>query len=221
MRPSSDHDSRIRGNLPSGGRILVIDDQPSMRRVCEFALRGDGLVADGETSPIRALARLAEGEHFDAILLDHAMPEMEGIVLLRALESVTGHGPVVFASAHADGAIAREAMGHGVWDFLAKPFTPVGLRRAIRRILMRANAVAQGDRRALALLHANRREFALARRAIEASARSEDMLLLGLLLDIQGMRDGAERCFSACGWPLNWARGGPDIWGLLAQQLDV
>ncbi|MBC8011007.1 MAG: response regulator, partial [Burkholderiales bacterium] len=134
-------------------RILIVDDEPSMRRVCAFALRGAGWRPETEGSSLAALQRVLGGERYDALVLDYAMPELDGLEFLRRLQALGPEvrPPVLMASAHADGATACAALGLGVWDFLAKPLTPEDLRRRVRRLLDRPAAAARGEARPQAL----------------------------------------------------------------------
>lgn len=204
-------------------RVLVVDDEASVRRVCTFALRAEGWGAVGEESPRAALARLAAGERFDALVLDYAMPEMDGLSLLRACDAELGAGarpPVLLASAHADGAVALEALGLGVWDFLAKPLTPEELRGRLRRLLDRQPAAESGDARELALSLAAGRRWAEARAALAGSAAETDALIRGLLFQLEGNETAAAGAFAAAHWWPGWQRQGHDIWRELARRLD-
>lgn len=204
-------------------RVLVVDDEASVRRVCTFALRAEGWQAAGEESPRAALARLVAGERFDALVLDYAMPELDGLALLRACDAELGAGarpPVLLASAHADGAVALEALGLGVWDFLAKPLTPEELRGRLGRLLRREAAARAGDVGAKALLFAAGRRWAEARAALEGLAGERDALIRGLLFQLEGDEPAAAGCFAAGRWWAGWQRQGHEIWTELARRLD-
>jgi len=208
-------------------RILVVDDEPSVRRACAFTLRAEGWRTETEEDPRKALERLAGGERFDVLVLDYAMPEMDGLQLLRALEQARGLDavpPVLLASAHADGAVAGEAMRLGIWDFLAKPLTPEELRRRVRRLLARPIEAQDGVFRAQALSLARKRSWAEAQAALAESKttpRTEtDDLIAGLLAQVRGDEEEAQRYFSRARWWPDWSRHGPEIWVELASRLD-
>jgi two-component system, chemotaxis family, chemotaxis protein CheY len=209
-------------------RLLVVDDEPSVRRVCAFTLRAEGWCVEAEADARAALARLAGGGRFDALVLDYAMPGLDGLELLRELERCLGPGgvpPVILASAHADGAVAAAALRLGVWDFLAKPLTPEDLRRRVRSLLGRAADCAAGSGLACALLHAGRREWDEARGALGVGANVErngneaKMLVAGLLAEIAGDVPEAAHHFRAAHWPVDWRWRGPEVWVDLAHRL--
>lgn len=205
-------------------RLLVVDDEPSVRRVCAFALRAEGWRVETEADARAALARLVGGERFDALVLDYAMPGLDGLSLLREAARALGAAatpPTILASAHADGAVAAEALGLGVWDFLAKPLTPEELRRGVRRLLARDAARAGGSPLSRALALASRRAWAEARAALgDADAGDENRALAaGLLAEIAGDEDAAGRHFRAAHWPADWRGRGPEIWIELARRL--
>lgn len=209
-------------------RLLVVDDEPSVRRVCVFTLRAEGWRVEAEEDARAALARLAAGEHFDGLVLDYAMPGLDGLEFLRELErtrATRAVPPVVLASAHADGAVAAAALELGVWDFLAKPLTPDELRRRVRRLLGRAADCAGGSASACALMHAGRREWREARAVFGAASLGglgePTALVAGLLAEIAGDEAGATNYFRVAHWPRDWRRRGPEIWVELARRLSV
>lgn len=207
-------------------RILVVDDELSVRRACAFTLRAEGWQAETEACPREALARLTGGERFDALVLDYAMPELNGLELLRELErsrGLTAVPPVLLASAHADGAVAWDALHFGVWDFLAKPLTPEELRRRVRSLLGRPAAAAAGDARAGALLLAKERSWDAALAALAVSrgdATETDELIGGLLAQMRGDEDEAQVRFLRAHWWPEWRRHGAEIWIELARRLE-
>ncbi len=204
-------------------RILVIDDERSMRRVCSIALRGEGWLAEGEESPVRALERLRAGEHFDVLVLDYSMDELNGVDFLRELDASPGlvRPPVVMASAHADGSVAMEALKLGVWDFLAKPLTPEDLRRAVQRLLERPEAAARGDARAQLLLALTGGNLNEVETTLPVAGTETDLLLQGLFKQVQGDAGGAELCFADAHWWTGWVDQGPEIWTELIRRLDA
>lgn len=204
-------------------RILIVDDEAGVRRVCAFALRGAGWRAEPEGSPLVALGRVLAGERFDALVLDYAMPELDGLEFLGRLDALPegARPPVLLASAHADGATAWTALRLGVWDFLSKPLTPEELRRRVRRLLRRAEDAERGDPRARALALAGARRWSAARAALADHGGEADELLRGLLFQVEGDEASAARCFARSHWWVNWHRHGPEIWTELARRLDA
>lgn len=205
-------------------RILILDDELSVRRVCTFALRGMGWRPEGEGSARTALARIMEGEKFDVVVLDYAMPDMDGLEFLEALAAIpdkSSRPQILMASAHADGAVAKQAMSLGVWDFLAKPLMPDDIRRRTRRLLNRNIHAERGDMIARALQLATRCEWDAALQALEQIAISPAPLLRGLLQEVRGDAPAARLEYARAYWSPEWSGKDADVWSELSERLDV
>jgi two-component system nitrogen regulation response regulator GlnG len=102
-------------------RILIADDEESLRWVLAKGLRGAGYdvtaVADGE-SALRAF----EAEPFDLVFLDVRMPGLDGLTVLERLRASRADAPVVVMTAHGSMDTAIKAMQRGAYDYLTKPF---------------------------------------------------------------------------------------------------
>lgn len=200
-------------------RVLVVDDEDRVRRVCTLALRGEGYAAQGEGSALAALDRLRAGEPCDVLVLDYFMPELDGLALLRGLDDAGVARPaVLMTSAHADGAVALQALGLGVWDFISKPLTPVDLRRSVQRLLQRPRLAVTGDRRAQVMQALVDRRWDDADRLLAAYG---DPLLHGLLCQVRGDDERAAAHFARAHWWTGWSKQGSEIWTELARRLDV
>jgi len=204
-------------------RILIVDDESTVRRVCSIALRLDHWAVESEGSSAVALSRFQQGARYDVLVLDYSMPELDGVEFLRALrDSPLEHRPsVIMMSAHADGAVAREALGLGVWDIMAKPLLPDEIRRRVQRVLQRARSAAEGMPRAQALLRATQCRWAEARAALPPRGGELDELLRGLCFDMEGDHGAATEAFRRAHWWSNWAQQGADIWLELSRRLDA
>ncbi|WP_395094691.1 sigma-54-dependent transcriptional regulator [Armatimonas sp.] len=120
---------------PSGATILVVDDEPNLRRVLSAVLARDGhevLVADGG----REAVRKAKAEpKLNLLITDYLMPDMNG---LEVLEAVRKHHPglrTLIISGHGTVRSAVEAMRLGAFDFITKPFDVEQVRDAVDRAL--------------------------------------------------------------------------------------
>ena len=104
----------------TSNRILIIDDDRMMRSSLV-----DLMEAAGWTT--KDLARATEADRWitqfrpDVVLSDVQMPEMSGLELLQQLDQAP---PVVLISAHGDIPMAVEAMNHGAYSFVEKPYDP-------------------------------------------------------------------------------------------------
>ncbi len=126
-------------------RLLLVDDEPNMRRVLRAILEPDGHViveADGVVAARAALAR----EAFDAVLTDHKMLDGNGLDVLHACADVDTNLQVVLLTAFADDALAVEVMRQGAFDFLAKPFEPGIVRVTVQRAVERATLERENAR---------------------------------------------------------------------------
>ena len=104
----------------SKGRILVVDDQPSFRRLLVRILADDGYEVEAAGDGRRALemARLAP---FHVVLTDVSMPAMDGMTLLQKLQAEMPETVVVLVTAFGTVPAAVEAMRLGAFDYLMKP----------------------------------------------------------------------------------------------------
>jgi two-component system response regulator PilR (NtrC family) len=129
------------------GRILVIDDDLSLREMLEMMLRGAGhqvsLAGDG----LSGLAAAGKGA-FDLIISDLKMPGLSGLDLLKRLRADGLTTPLILVSAFARPDMAVEAMRGGAYDFIPKPFKPQDLLAVVDSALAHQNV--EQERQALA-----------------------------------------------------------------------
>ncbi len=119
-------------------RILVVDNEPKMRRILELSLKNLGhevvQAADGR----EALAAIERGA-FDLVLSDLRMPNMDGIALLEALRERDEDVPVIVLTAYGTIETAVAAMKLGAVDYILRPFEIETIELAVSRVLaMRA-----------------------------------------------------------------------------------
>ncbi len=102
------------------GRILVVDDEPSIRDLVAFKLSDDGYECEKAGSAEEALTMVAQG-HYDGILSDINMPGIDGVEMLRRIRMSDADVAVVMMTGAPDLSVALEAMRLGAYDFLSKP----------------------------------------------------------------------------------------------------
>jgi NtrC-family two-component system response regulator AlgB len=114
-------------------RILIIDDEESIRSTLGVMLQGQGhdVVEAGDAA---TALREVEKAQFDLAFLDLRLGETSGLDLLPDLLRNNAHLDVVVFTAHASIESAVEAMRGGATDYLAKPYTPEQIRQTIRKI---------------------------------------------------------------------------------------
>jgi DNA-binding NtrC family response regulator len=115
-------------------RILIVDDEPQIRRILSILLSDNGFEVVEAESGEQALA-VAEKLRFDIALLDINMPGMDGLAALRALLKIHSKLDCVMMTAYGTIRSAVEAMKSGAFDYLAKPFDNDELLLIINRAL--------------------------------------------------------------------------------------
>jgi DNA-binding NtrC family response regulator len=128
---------------PDPKQILVVDDEPNLRRVLGAQLMRDGYevhsVADGE----EALKILRE-QYIDVVITDLRMPKLDGMELLRQALALEPELPVVIITAHGTVDNAVEALKTGAFDYITKPFDQNEVRNVVQKAL-RTRALAAAD----------------------------------------------------------------------------
>ena len=115
-------------------RVLVVDDEASMRRVLEIMLQKMGHETRAARNGQEALA-LAQQESFDLVLTDLRMPEMDGLALLDALRTQKVEAPVILLTAYGTVESAVQAMKLGAYDYILRPFDVEAVEHIITRAL--------------------------------------------------------------------------------------
>ena len=119
----------------SAGRILVIDDEPQIRRIMRTALTGAGYEVDDAKTGEEGLAKVREFRP-DLVLLDINMPGMGGLAVCRAIRTDSNVAIIMLTVRNSE-ADKVEALDAGADDFVAKPFSTPELLARIRAALRR------------------------------------------------------------------------------------
>lgn len=113
-------------------RILIADDEPSMRRILATVLKDDGAETSEAATVAEAIA-LLKGQRFDAAVVDQRFPDGTGSQILAAARAGDATLPVIVITAYATVELAVESMRDGAFDFLPKPFHPEAVKACLRR----------------------------------------------------------------------------------------
>jgi two-component system response regulator AtoC len=120
--------------LPEHKQILVVDDEPNLRRVLSAQLERDGYDVHTAEDGEQALGILKE-HHIDLVITDLRMPRIDGMELLRRAQKLDAELPVVMITAHGTVDNAVEALKTGAFDYLTKPFDQVEVRTIVAKAL--------------------------------------------------------------------------------------
>jgi EAL domain-containing protein (putative c-di-GMP-specific phosphodiesterase class I)/CheY-like chemotaxis protein len=130
------------------GRVLVVDDDPPMRRAIQRQLTAEGWMVTLAENGRAGIDAMREGrEHFDCVVSDVHMPELDGFGLIAAIRRYDDDLPVLLITGDPslDGAV--RAIESGAVSYLAKPFDAETLASAVARAARR-HGVARMRRRA-------------------------------------------------------------------------
>jgi two-component system nitrogen regulation response regulator NtrX len=163
------------------GRILVVDDEPNIRRLLSGVLQDEGYQAKTAQDAQALREALDQDETFDLVLLDVCLPRESGLDLLRDGALAEHLPPVIMMSGHGTIDTALEAVRAGAYDFLEKPIAVERLLLSIHNCLeARQLRVENRDLREGAgreLLGTSEAMLAL-RAAIERAAPSDARVLI-------------------------------------------
>jgi len=133
-------------------KILVVDDQESMREFLEIMLTKEGyqvLVAeDGEHA-----CSILDKETFDLVITDIRMRNINGIGVLKKVKDRSPEAMVILISAFATPETAVEAMKEGAYDYIPKPFKVNVLKRVVKDALRSRSAPGQEDKGSTSRFH--------------------------------------------------------------------
>lgn len=184
----------VDGALPSAvvdrQRILLVDDEPDLRRMVRQYLEAEGFAVSEACDGDSALREL-RGSSPDLILLDVAMPAPDGFEVLRRLRR-TSDVPVIMLTARAEEIDRVVGLSMGADDYVTKPFSPRELVARVRAVLRR-----QGPGRADLdeLLRFDGLTVDMARREVTKDGSTVDLTTLEFDL-LAGMASAPGRVFT-------------------------
>lgn len=115
-------------------KILVIDDEAIVRISCRKCLTLEGYDVTLAGTGLEGL-RLTETDHYDLILTDLKMPDMDGMEFLIKMKQKQPEAKVIMITGYSTAEHAEEAMRLGAYNYIEKPFTPDTLVAAVKKAL--------------------------------------------------------------------------------------
>jgi len=112
------------------GKVLVVDDEPEVRQLLHEFLSGRGYevaMADGGAAALE----VGERDSPDVVLLDVAMPGMDGVETLKRIMALKRSVSVIMVTANADIAVTSKLLAIGAVDYIPKPFDLEYLDQAV------------------------------------------------------------------------------------------
>lgn len=119
---------------PEKASILIVEDEPKMRRLLELQLADEGFVARTAPDAETGLQLLNKGT-FDIVVTDFKLPGMSGLEFLQQIKTIDANLPVVIMTAYGTVESAVDAMKAGASDYVLKPFSLAELVLVIRKEL--------------------------------------------------------------------------------------
>ena len=145
----------------TGPRVLVVDDEPQIRRSLRVALRANGYEVEEAATGGAALEQVATRPPA-LVILDLSLPDLDGVEVCRRLREWT-QLPVIILSANGEDEAKVRALDEGADDYVTKPFSVLELLARMRVAVRRA---ARATETAAVVIHAGDLEIDLSRRLV-------------------------------------------------------
>jgi DNA-binding NtrC family response regulator len=120
--------------MKDGKRILIVDDEPSVRNSLRDWFLADGFTVETAEDGHEALKSMNSGP-FDIVVVDLKMPGMDGITLEKRVREIDPNAAIIILTAFASVETAVEALKLGAFDYVTKPVDPDELSNTIRNAL--------------------------------------------------------------------------------------
>jgi two-component system, chemotaxis family, chemotaxis protein CheY len=117
-------------------KILAVDDSRSLRNMVAFSLRADGYQVTEAQDGIEGLD-LAKQEHFDLVLTDQNMPNMDGLTLIAELRTLPDYvkTPILMLTTESSDEMKSKGRAAGANGWLIKPFDPQKLVDVVKKVI--------------------------------------------------------------------------------------
>jgi two-component system OmpR family response regulator len=127
-------------------RILIVEDEPSLREQLGDALTSAGYAVDAADDGARA-DFLARTERYDAVVLDLGLPKVDGLTLLKSWREAGLTVPILVLTARGAWYEKVQGIDSGADDYVGKPFRIEEVLARVRALIRRASGQAAGDLR--------------------------------------------------------------------------
>lgn len=128
--------------LQQSNRILIVEDDASMRGLMARHFRRQGFEVEQATAAEEVLERFGGRSRFDVVLTDVHLPGESGVNLARRIKEIQPEQPVVFMTGDADAGLALEALRDGAAGYLLKPFEFFELDAVVNNAVQRSSVAA-------------------------------------------------------------------------------
>jgi len=123
-------------------RVLVVDDEQFLRQILVRIVKRDGYQVEEAANGREALEKMAQ-KHFDLVITDIKMPEIDGMELLARVAEEYPDSQVVVITSHSGEVSSREAIAGGASHFISKPFKNVEITHTLDSLIARKKQVGQ------------------------------------------------------------------------------
>jgi len=129
---------------PTPMKFLIVDDFSTMRRIVRGLLKEMGCLHAAEAEDGVAALAMLRASHFDFVVSDINMPNMDGFALLKAIKADESlrHLPVLMVTAEARKEDIVQAAQNGAAGYIVKPFSKATLEEKVQRILLKMSVAA-------------------------------------------------------------------------------
>ncbi len=168
-------------------RVLIVDDDPTVRKVLARVVERSGLEVCVAASGEEALSLLSGGNGFDLVLLDIMLGGMDGFQVVQKLRSAKNDIPIMILSARAEEDNTLYGLELGADDYIAKPFNPVVLAAKVKALIRRNKSVQQNAQAQAAgpfVYHND--TMRLEKNGVEIPLSSKENIMMKLFLDHPG-----------------------------------
>jgi two-component system response regulator PilR (NtrC family) len=116
------------------GKILIVEDEKSMREVMKILLEGEGHAVMTASDGLEGLSSI-EKDIFDLVITDMKMPKVNGFEVLKKIKEISPDTMVIMITAFGNNETAIEAMKLGAYDYISKPFNIDEIRLIVKKAI--------------------------------------------------------------------------------------